>query len=101
MTEWIIVLAVILLIVVFTAVRYRRQITMGIQILQMFRKMRAMGKPAEKPAKQKESLKDVQLVRCDRCGKWIEPASALKLKANTYCSTNCMERAAKLQSLVD
>ena len=102
MTEWIVVLLVILVIFALVVIRYRRQITMGIQILKMFQQMRAAGKPAEpKKEKKRENLKDVQLVRCDRCGKWIDPASALKLRANTYCSTACMEKAAKLQSLID
>lgn len=101
MTEWILVLAVILFVFALVAIRYRRQITMGIQLLQMFRKMRAVGKPPPGKPKKQENLKDVQLVRCDRCGKWISPESALKLKANTYCSTACLEKAAKLQSLVD
>lgn len=101
MTEWLIVLAVILAIMALVAIRYRRQITMGIQILKMFQQMRSAGKPKEVKTQKRENLKDVQLVRCDRCGKWISPSSALKLRANTYCSSVCMEKAAKLQSLVD
>lgn len=101
MTEWILVLAVILVVFALVAIRYRRQITMGIQLLQMFRKMRSVAKPPPAKAKTQENLKDVQLVRCDRCGKWVTPEGALKLKTNTYCSTSCLEKAAKLQSLVD
>ena len=101
MTEWLVVLLVILVLLALVIIRYRRQITMGVQILKMFQQMRSAGKPKEVKKARRENLKDVQLVRCDRCGKWISPESALKLRANTYCSSACMEKAAKLQSLVD
>lgn len=97
-----VVLLVILVMIALVAIRYRRQITMGIQILKVFQQLRSGGKPQKQVKNEKrENLNDVQLVRCERCGKWISPSSALKLRANTYCSSNCMEKAAKLQSLVD
>lgn len=76
---------------------------MAWQVWRMFRQMRKVGKPQEKPVeKQKESLKDAPLVRCEKCGKWTSPETALKLRQDKYyCSSKCMERAAKLQSLVD
>lgn len=85
------------------ALRYRRQIQAGWQVWRMFRQMRQMGKPDVKPAeKKKETLKEVPLVRCEKCGKWISPDGALKLRSDKYyCSSTCMEKAAKLQSLVD
>lgn len=101
--KWLIILGLLFLVVAFVVLRYRRQIQAGWQIWMMFRQMRKVGKPQTKPAeKQKESLKDTPLVRCEKCGTWISPEGALKLRQEKYyCSSKCMERAAKLQSLVD
>ncbi len=102
--KWLVVILVIFLILVLvTFVRYRKQALAAWQVWRMFRQMRQMGKPQEpSPKKTKESLKETPLVRCEKCGTWISPESALKLRGEKYyCSSKCMERAAKLQSLVD
>jgi len=101
MTEWLIVLAVISIVFALIATRYRRQIVMGMQIWKMYRQMRVGGKQGEKKTEKRENLKDVPLVRCERCGKWVSPEDSMKLRSGTYCSSACMEKAAKLQSLVD
>lgn len=99
----LIILIILLVMIALLALRYRRQIQAGWQVWRMFRQMRQMGKPDVKPAeKKKETLKEVPLVRCEKCGKWISPDGALKLRSDKYyCSSTCMEKAAKLQSLVD
>jgi hypothetical protein len=58
--------------------------------------------PAEKRIKEKSSDKSVPLIRCERCGSWVSQTEALNLRSKTfYCSAKCMERAVKLQSMVD
>lgn len=101
--KWLIILLILLVVAALVAFRYRRQIQAGWQIWRVLRQMRQVGKSQEKTVeKQKDSLKEVPLVRCEKCGKWISPEGALKLRSDKfYCSSNCMERAAKLQSLVD
>jgi hypothetical protein len=100
--KWLLVLGVLLLVLLLVAVKFRRQIMAGWQIWMMLRKLRKAGK-AQEPAKSKpDNLKEVPLVRCEKCGKWISPETALKFRQGKhYCSSQCMERAAKLQSLVD
>jgi hypothetical protein len=101
--KWIVILLILLAVVALIVFRYRKQLQAGWQIWRMFRQMRQMGKAQEKPpAKKNENLKEVPLVRCEKCGKWISPEGALKLRQDKYyCSSACMERAARLQSLVD
>lgn len=101
--KWLIILLILLVVVALVVLRYRKQIQAGWQIWRMFRQMRQVGKSQEKPVeKKKDTLKDVPLVRCEKCGKWISPEGALKLRSDKYyCSSTCMEKAAKLQSLVD
>lgn len=101
--KWLIVLLIFLIVIGLIIFRYRKQIQAGFQIWRVLRQMRQAGKGQENPiSKKTETLKEVPLVRCEKCGKWISPEGALKLqKDKYYCSSACMERAAKLQSLVD
>lgn len=100
--KWLIILILILFVFVLIFVRYRKQLLMGMQLYKMYRQMRSVGKPIEIKQEKRDTLNDVPLVRCERCGKWISQTSALKFRSKTfYCSSACMERAAKLQSLVD
>ena len=100
--KWLIILLLLLIPVVLIAVRYRRQLTTAWQMWQMYKRMKQASRPPEKQVTQRASDKSEQLVRCERCGTWIPQTDALKLRTKAaYCSTKCMERAAKLQSLVD
>ena len=101
--KWLIILLILLVVAALVVFRYRKQILAGWQIWRVLRQMRQAGKAQEKPSDKKtESLKDVPLVRCEKCGKWISPEGTLKLRQDKYyCSSACMERAARLQSLVD
>ena len=100
--KWLILLLVLLVVVFLIAMRYRRQIMAGYQLWKMFRQMRQAGKPTVKQNEKRESIREVPLVRCEKCGKWISPDGAMKLRQEKYyCSSVCMEKAARLQSLVD
>lgn len=101
--KWLIVLGLLVIVALFIYSRYRRQIQTALQIWRMYRQMRqASAAPTEKKIEKKETNDSQPLVRCARCGKWIAPDEALKLgKRVTYCSTECVEKSARLESLVD
>jgi MYND finger. len=100
--KWLIILVLLLAVAAFIFVRYRRQILMAWQMWRMFKKMREMSKPQEKRIETVSADKNEPLVRCERCGNWVAQSAALNLRSKTvYCSAECMERAVKLQSLVD
>ena len=95
--KWLVLLVLVFVAVVLVAARYRRQIQTGIYLWRMFRKMRQTGRTEEKQVESKENSKDVQLVRCARCGAWTPETKALNLRGKTfYCSANCMETAVKV-----
>ncbi|HXG85661.1 MAG TPA: hypothetical protein VNI84_16685 [Pyrinomonadaceae bacterium] len=95
--KWLVILLILVLISVFVAVRYRRQIQTGIYFYRMFRKMRQMGKASEKQIDKKETANAAPLVRCARCGKWTPQTKALNLRSKIfYCSSNCLESAVKV-----
>ena len=93
--KWLIILFLLFLLFAFIAVRFRRQIQMGIYVFKMFRKMRQMNKPQKKQIETPVNAKDVQLIRCAKCGTWTPQKNALNLRNSKtfYCSANCMEQA--------
>ena len=100
--KWLILLALLLFVIFIIAMRYRRQLQTGLQIWRMFRQFKKASRPAEKEIEKRGVDKNEPLVRCARCGKWISQSEALNLRSKTvYCSTNCMEKAARIESLVD
>lgn len=95
--KWLILLILFLVLLAIIAVRYRRQINVGIEIFKMFRQLKNQTKSGKKKLDKKAEDKAVPLVRCARCGTWTPQTSALNLRSKTfYCSTNCMEKAVSL-----
>ena len=97
--KWLIILGLLAILVMFIAVRFRRHIQTGIYLIKMFRKMRQMNKPdtRENQIENQAHSRDVQLVRCAKCGSWIPQTTALKFSKNTfYCSSKCVESAVKV-----
>ncbi len=97
MTKLLFIFLLLVVVGGIIALRYRRQIQSAIYIWQMFKKMRQVNKPQEKQIEKTENTKDVQLVRCAKCGTWTPQKNALNLRSKAfYCSTNCMENAVKV-----
>jgi hypothetical protein len=96
--KWIIILILFAVLIVIIATRFRHQIAAGIEIYKMFRQVRRQMKPKEeKQIRPKVSKTDVPLVRCAKCGKWVNESNALNLRSKTfYCSTICMEQAVRV-----
>lgn len=100
--KWLILLLLFLVLVSVIAFRYRRQLQTALQVWRMFRQFRKVSQTPDKKIESRSADKNEQLVRCARCGKWISKTDALNLRSKTvYCSANCMEKAARIESLVD
>lgn len=100
--KFLVIIFILLLLMLLIALRYRRQIKTGLHVWRMFRQIRQASKSDDALKTKAKIEKSESLVRCARCGKWIAPSEAVNLRSNTiYCSTNCMEKAARLESLVD
>jgi len=100
--KWLILIILFLILLAIIASRYRLQLQTALQIWRMFRQFKRAAKPKEENVEKREIDKNTPLVRCARCGKWILQSEALNLRSNTfYCSTDCMEKAARIESLVD
>ncbi len=95
--KWLILLALLVVVTTMIVVRYRRQIKMAIYVWRMFRKMKQVDQTGEKRIEKQADARDIALVRCAKCGTWIPQNTALNLRsANSYCSTICLETAAKV-----
>ena len=97
--KFLIILILFAVLAMFIFARYRRHIQTALYFLKMARKMREMNKPqtGEKQIESNRSSEDVQLVRCAKCGSWIQQNTAIKLsKNNFYCSSKCMEKAVEV-----
>lgn len=100
----LIVILILTVIALLVFARYRRQIMTAIQIWRMFRQMNAGTRQTSEERgsrKTKGELKDTPLLRCEKCGKWVPGEGTVNLGNKNYCSTACLERAARIQSLVD
>ncbi len=102
MMKFLVIIFILLMLLMLLALRFRRQIQTGLQVWRIFRQVRQASKPPAEAQAKATIEKSESLVRCSRCGKWIAPSEAVNLRSKTiYCSTNCMEKAARLESLVD
>jgi hypothetical protein len=94
MKEILVILVVIGIFFALLAYRYRRQITMAIQIWRTLKKMRQMSGTETSDEQLSANKQDVQLVRCAKCGNWKPQNQSLKFSRGTfYCSSKCVNEA--------
>jgi len=96
--KWLVLLVIILVAIALVAYRYRKQVRTAWIMYQTFRKFKQHVKPKQKQVPKKQPSKDTPLVRCPKCNKWTPQDEAVKLKANFYCSLNCMEESVTFKS---
>ena len=83
MKEGFFILAVILILLALTAIRYRKQIAGVIGVAKMLKEV----KDSAVAGKQiKPEPTSVQLVSCAKCGVWIPQGKALQRQQGFYCS---------------
>lgn len=97
MREFLFILGVIAVLLLFTAWHYRRQIRAAMEVWRSFRKMYAQVSGRGQNTANVPPKKDAgMLVRCSKCGTWTPEETAVRLAPNVfYCSTGCMERTVK------
>ena len=102
MREALVILLVLAIILVLTAVRYRKQIAAAIRIWQSLKSMKQqMNKQMDQRRGQSDQEIDASagpLVNCAKCGTWVPEQRAIKLKGGTtYCSAACLETTASVR----
>jgi hypothetical protein len=93
MREALIIFAVIALLVVLTAIKYRRQIVGLIGFYKTFKSMRDTIREGGNQRIMRDRHDGIELVKCARCGKWVSPSSAESLSGEVVCSEpSCRSR---------
>ncbi len=96
MKEAVFILLIIAVILVLTAIRYRRQIGAMLHIWRSLKSMRGQMKTGQ--MKPEEKIPAGPLVNCAKCGTWVPEQRAIKLRGGTfYCSSSCLESAVTVQ----
>lgn len=95
--KYLIILLLLLAFWTFMLWRLRPYIKMARRVLDILRGVQQVGVNNSAAPLRAESGKDGErLVRCASCSTWIPAARAVKLRTQTasYCSHECLERAA-------
>ncbi len=96
MREALLILFVIAVLFALTAYRYRRHIGAFYQFWQVLKQARVQGKQRTNEMNEPAEAARGPLVNCVKCGTWVPESKAIKLGARIYyCSTACVENAAK------
>ncbi len=91
---WIIIIFFVLALIALAVVayRFRQHLQTGWFMLKTYRQFRKNAKPAKKVI-ENTAKSDAPLIKCAKCHKWVPQDQAVKLKANYFCSHNCLEES--------
>ncbi len=88
MREGLVILAIILILLILTAIRYRKQLMTVVHVWRMLKSARSAATTREKEI---DEPTDVPLVNCAKCGAWVSQAETVKISPNTFlCVEKCM-----------
>jgi hypothetical protein len=88
MKEALFILAVIAILAIWTAVRYRRQINGMIGFAKVLKQ--ASSRTSIKSDPSEREVKSVPLVNCSACGIWVPQTRAVRVRESYYCSDKCL-----------
>jgi hypothetical protein len=89
MREAFVILIAIAILLIFVAIEYRRQIVGVIRFYKQFQAVRRrLAEPVtDNPIRAPQA--GIQLVKCERCNKWIPETSSVKVAGKLVCRTEC------------
>lgn len=92
MKEALVILFVLAVLLILTAIRYRKQIAAVMQIWRSLQSMRQQVKQKTNQVGNENTVAGGPLVNCARCGTWVPEQNAIKLRGGIiYCSSACLE----------
>jgi hypothetical protein len=89
MREAIVILIVIAVLLALTAIKYRRQIVTLIGFYKQVQAIRSGLKNAPAGSSANKPLDGIQLVKCERCGKWVSETQSVRNGSRIVCADNC------------
>ena len=94
MREALIILFVVGLLIVLTAIKYRRQIVGLLGFYKTFKVMRESIRDNPTRPVIRDRQEGIELVKCSRCGKWISPSTAANDSGSLVCINETCSTAA-------
>lgn len=94
MKEGVVILAVILVLLGLTAIRYRRQIAASIHI---YRQLRGLGSELKSPRSptSMDPKRAESMICCEKCRKWVPETESVAFgRGAFFCSVECFNRSA-------
>jgi len=96
MKEALVILIVIGVLLMLTAVRYRKQIAAGINFWRSIKAVREKLNQQSAKAVEPTPVNAGKLVNCAKCGTWVPESKAIKLRGgSSFCSVSCVESVAR------
>ena len=89
MREAIVILIVIAVLLALTAIKYRRQIVTLIGFYKQVQAIRLGIKNGPGSSVASKPLEGIQLVKCDRCGKWVSETQSIRNENRVVCTEGC------------
>lgn len=84
------ILIIILLVIGFLMIRYRRQIAGVIGIAKALKETQQAASQATSQLRNNVSEKSIPLVNCSKCGVWVPQTKARKMGDLFFCSDECV-----------
>ena len=95
MREALLILTVIAVLILLTAVRYRRQLRAMFEFWRVVKRMRLQ--PGRSEVADTNQRAAGPLVKCAGCGAWVPEERAVQLGRTAYCSPACIESTAAVR----
>ena len=89
MREALVILIAIAILAALTAIKYRRQIVTMIRIYKQFQAVRQGIKGSGERVIREAPNEGIQLVKCERCNKWIPQSEAMTIGGRPICREAC------------
>jgi len=89
MREAFVILIAVAILAAMTAVKYRRQIVTMIRVYKQFQAVRQGINSSRERVIREAPKNGIQLVKCERCNKWIPQNTAMYLGGKPFCRDSC------------
>lgn len=90
MREALFILIVILVLLGWTAFRYRKTIAGILGVAKMLKEVKNGAIGVSSQSKQRERAVSSVLVNCAKCGVWVPQTRARRVGQEFYCSETCL-----------
>ncbi|MFT3745276.1 MAG: PP0621 family protein [Pyrinomonadaceae bacterium] len=95
MREALFIILVVLILLAWTAFRYRKQISSILGFARMLQDAKSQMTAGPRQIQQNQE-KGIPLVNCSKCAVWVPQSKARKVGELFYCSDECVRSRSKV-----